>query len=369
MKLRNVKKVAVTVLVGIIAVYIPMEAASYVRNKKVTYEAAGVYYNGEHKNLGQMQIVVDGITYLPVRAFGEMLGLNVDKNSGNKNLYVTSGRDSAFSLQEQIKAKDYEIAALKHEINMLRLENPSGIMPEGEYDGQTEGNDILGTELTATQRYLDDMYEDYFRDIDFEYRLYVSGDRLKVDIYYDKETEDDEFRDLYSSDKERFVKVICEAIRARHDNIIIEGNIIYDGYRQFNRYKFTYSKDDKMFYDKHYTVQESDILHAIRYINNLEIDNYADNIAIDNKAVHINNNSQSIRVELEMDMSEQAKDRWNDSIGSNNDHKFKNSVRNLFEEINDETYYEIDIYVYQKGQNNSIAHYDDDARLVKYKVY
>ena len=242
MKLINFKKFAITVLIGVMAVYIPMEAASYVRNKKVTYEAAGVYYNGERKNLEQMQIVVDDTTYLPARAFGEMLGLSVNKNSGNKNLYITSSSDSAFSLQEQVKAKDYEIAALKHQINMLKLENPNGTIPGGEYDNETNGNDILGTELTATQRYLENMYGDYFEDIDFEYRLYLSGDRLKVDIYYDKEDEDDEFCDLYSSDKERFVKKICQAVRDRHDDIIIDGNIIYDGYRELDRYKFTYSK-------------------------------------------------------------------------------------------------------------------------------
>ena len=369
MKLINFKKFAITVLIGVMAVYIPMEAASYVRNKKVTYEAAGVYYNGERKNLEQMQIVVDDTTYLPARAFGEMLGLSVNKNSGNKNLYITSSSDSAFSLQEQVKAKDYEIAALKHQINMLKLENPNGTIPGGEYDNETNGNDILGTELTATQRYLENMYGDYFEDIDFEYRLYLSGDRLKVDIYYDKEDEDDEFCDLYSSDKERFVKKICQAVRDRHDDIIIDGNIIYDGYRELDRYKFTYSKNDSIFYDKHYVVQESDILHAIRYINSVEVDNYTDSISINNKKVHINNSSQTIRVELGIDMSEQAKDRWNSSLGTNNDYRFKNSLRTISEQINDEVGYNVDIYVYQKEQNNSIASYNYDGRLVKYKVY
>ena len=68
-------------------------------------------------------------------------------------------------------------------------------------------------------------------------------------------------------------------------------------------------------------------------------------------------------------MSEQAKDRWNSSLGTNNDYRFKNSLRTISEQINDEVGYNVDIYVYQKEQNNSIASYNYDGRLVKYKVY
>ncbi len=368
MKLNNVKKCVVVTVVGVIGIYIPMEAASYVRNKQVTYETGTIYYNGTPRNLGQMPIMVDGVTYLPARAFTQMLGLQIDKNNANKNLYINSnnGNDSTFSMQAQLDAKDYEIAALKHQIDTLKLENPSNLSPSGEY-GQTSGDDILGTELTQTRQYLDDIYEDYFDDIDLEYKLYISGGKLKVDIYYDRESEDDEFDDLYTSQKNRFAQTICEVIRDRHDDITIEGTIIYEGYRDLDRYKFTYSRDNKISY-KHYSdISEKSALDLIKYINSIEIDGYDYKISIEDKDIDIDNRLERLNLDLEIDMSEAEIEIWNDDLGTNTDYKLKSSLRKICQELYDETYYDIRIDIYEKDENDIMATYKFNGDLVKYR--
>ena len=368
MKLNNIKKCVVVTVIGVIGVYIPMEAASYVRNKQVTYETGNIYYNGTPKNLGQMPIMVDGVTYLPARGFVEMLGLQIDKNNANKNLYINSnnGNDSTFSIQAQLDAKEYEIAALKHEINTLKLQNTTNLTPLGEYD-QTSGNDILGTELTETMVYLDDTYNDYFDDIDFEYKLYVSGGKLKVDIYYDRESEDDEYYDLHTSDKKRFVEKICKVIRDRHDDITIEGTIIYEGYRDLDRYKFTYSRQDKMYYNHYSNLSEEDVLDEIKSIDNVEIDGYDSKISIKDKDVDIDHDLDRVEVDIELDMSDYQIEKWNDDLGTNSDYELKSSLKDICNKIYDATYYDIEIDVYQKGENDIIAAYDSDGDLVKYK--
>ncbi len=367
MKLNNIKKCVLVVAVGVMGIYVPMEAASYVRNKQVTYDTGNIYYNGTLRNLGQMPVVIDGITYLPARSFAEMLGLQIYKNSSNKNLYIDTknGTESVFSMQAQLDAKDYEIAALKHEITALKLENTNLVPLEG-YD-QTDGNDILGTELTETRKYLDDMYNDYFDDIDFEYKLYVSGGKLKVNIYYDRESEDDEFRDLYTSEKKKFAEKICKVVRDRHDNITIEGTIIYEGYRDIDRYKFTYSKDDKIFYNHYVDLTEKDVLDEIKSISSIQIDSCDSKITINDKDVTINDRQEIITVEIEIDMSDYQIDKWNNDVGTNKDSRLKSSLKDIYNKINDDHYYDIEIEVYQKGDNDIIAKYDYNGDLIKYK--
>ena len=368
MKLNNIKKCVLVAVVGVVGVYIPMEAASYVRNKQVTYETGNIYYNGTIKNLGQMPIMVDGITYLPARAFTEMLGLQITKNNANKNLYIDSSNrnDSAFSIQAELDAKEYEIAALKHEINTLRLENPSNLGPLGEYD-QTNGTDILGTELTETRRYLDDVYDDYFDDINFEYKLYVSGGKLKVEIYYDRESEDDEFHDLYTSEKKKFVEKICEVIRDKHDNITIEGTIIYKGYRDLDRYKFNYSREDEIFYKHYNEISKQDILNELKNISSLEIDGYDSKIHIKDKDVDIDHNLEELELDIEVDMSDYQVEKWNNDVGTNTDYKLKDSLKDICEEIYGASYYDVEIDIYQKGTNDIIATYKGEKDLIKYK--
>ncbi len=368
MKLNNVKKYVLVTVIGVIGIYIPMEAASYVRNKQVTYETGTIYYNGTPRNLGQMPIMVDGVTYLPARAFTQMLGLQIDKNNANKNLYINSnnGNDSVFSMQAQLDAKDYEIAALKHQINTLNLKNPSSLSPSGEYD-QTSGDDILGTELTETKEYLNDFYDDYFDDIDLEYKLYISGGKLKVDIYYDRESEDDEFHDLYTSQKNKFVQKVCEVIRDRHDDITIEGTIIYEGYRDLDRYKFTYSKDDNISY-KHYSeISEKDVLDSIKYINSIEIDGYDNKIDIKDKDIDIDHRLERLNLDLEVDMSEYQIEKWNDDLGTNTDYRLKSSLRNICQKLYNESYYDIRIDIYEKDENDIVATYKFNGDLIKYR--
>ena len=66
-------------------------------------------------------------------------------------------------------------------------------------------------------------------------------------------------------------------------------------------------------------------------------------------------------------MSDYQIEKWNDDLGTNSDYELKSSLKDICNKIYDATYYDIEIDVYQKGENDIIAAYDSDGDLVKYK--
>lgn len=100
-KLNNVKwftlGVAVCLLVAVLAV--PSLAESTSRQLTAVYNGIGIYVNGvkidpRDANGNSVQpFVVDGTTYLPVRAIAEAVGYDVNYDASTQTVSLTSGTD------------------------------------------------------------------------------------------------------------------------------------------------------------------------------------------------------------------------------------------------------------------------------------
>lgn len=356
MQLINRKKWLITITVGALLACIPMQAAGHKKNKAVNYHPVKFYYNGGQKYLSTTPISIDGTTYLPARTFCDAIGLEINWDQTNGNLYVTSGSNysSVLSLQTELRAKDYEIASLKQELAKLKS---NGITSSGSQYDRTSGTDILGTELTATQDELERVYADYFGDIDLDFRVRVSGSRLSVKISYDTSAENKAFNNLSTREIKDFVEEICDTVRDRHDDIIIDGTITYTG-SNTNKYEFSYSKKDSLTYGSHYDFDESDVINAVKKTNSINIKDYSQSISINKVEASISDNREVATFKIYVDVTSSIKEAWNMNQGLDTDATLRSSLRDIARNIENLTDYDIQGIVYDSNSNNVIATYD-----------
>lgn len=365
MKFIDRKKWFIVGTIGALLVCIPMQAAGYKKNKVVNYHPVKLYYNGEQTYLSTMPISIDGTTYLPARAFCNALGLEMNWDQSGGNLYTNSGSQytSVLSLQTELRAKEYEIASLKQELAKLK---PIMSTSSGSSYESTSGTDILGAELTATQNELENLYGDYFKGIDLDFRVRVSGSRLSVKISYDTSGENKAFNNLSTREIKDFAEEICDTVRSRHDDIIIDGTIIYTD-SNTSKYEFSYSKKNNLTYGSHYDFSETDVINAIKKVDSIVIRDYSQKINMSKVEATINDTREVVTFKIYIDVTAAIKEAWNMNKGTDTDSALSASLRDIARNIENITDYDIQGKVYDiNNKDNAIATYDyEDHELDK----
>lgn len=229
------------------ALHLPVWGASKYITKQVQYLNPTFKYNGGYKMLQVKPVKIDDRIYIPIRALGEATGLAVDWR--NNELEVMNRESvSSYSMKAEIQDKTAQIRALTQEVEDLK--NELGIIKGTQVDShntshQTVGDNISKTELSATRRDLEDFYSDYFTDIDFDFNVSLSSNRVIVSIDYDTSIENKRFQELSTSRIKSFISDVCEEIRMHHGAITIRGTI---SYKDSSQYGFSYSTADRLDY-------------------------------------------------------------------------------------------------------------------------
>lgn len=363
------KKKALILAALCVVVSLPMQAAGKIQTKKVQYVSPAFYYNGVQKSLSMQPVMIDGTTYLPIRALCDATGLAVQYNG--TTLSVSGGASSTYSMQAELQAKDYEIASLKKELQDLK--NKMGVVSTttssssgGTYD-QTSGSDILGTELSATRKDLENLYADYFKGIDFDFSVTVSSGKVKVNITYDNSDENKTFNKLSSREVKDFVREVCETVRAHHDNVVITGTIKYSG---STKYSFTYSKRDDLScstgsssyssssYDD---ITSSQVERIVRDEGTVDIDGYGSRINIEKVSASVSDSREKVTYRIYLKISDDTDrlEAWNKYVGNDNKNEdLLSDMRSIARDIEDETDYDIFGEVYDYTTSKLIADYD-----------
>lgn len=350
--------------------YIPMQAAGYYQTKNVQYGGVNLYYNGVNQNAATQAVIIDGVTYLPIRAFGNMLGLSLDWNQNTRTVSVQGTTDTLLSAQAELRAKDYQIAALTKELEALKNQGvisstTSSNSSSDDYE-TTSGTDILGSELTATREALENDLSDYFRDIEFDFNLALSSSKLRVTIEIDDSSDYHEFNQLSRSEVKDFMEEVCEDIRERHDDIQIVGTIKYTNSNK-TLYSFNYSKSDYLSYssssyDSSYDTyyDEDDLLDIVEETTKLKIEGYRGWVYVEDAKISVNDNRERIIFTLYLDVDDKdIKEAWNDHTGIDNDTTLRSYLKDIAEGLHDETDYEdIQGILIDDDTNNQIGTYD-----------
>ena len=361
MQFRNRKKWIIAFAIGSLLASIPMQAAGYKKTKSVNYHPVNFYYNGEIKYLSTTPISIDGVTYLPARTFCDAIGMEIAWDQSGGNLYVNNGNSytSILSLQTELRAREYEIASLKQELAKYKVSTTTsrGSSSNSTNFDTTSGTDILGTELTETEKELERLYEDYFKDIEFDFIVRVSGNRLVVKISYDTSSENKEFNNLSTREIKEFVKEVCEAVRERHDNIIIDGTIIYTG-SNASKYQFSYSKNDTITYGSNYNSDESSIISTVKKVGRIDIRDYNSSISMSKVDASVSDTREEVTFRIYIDTTSDIKQAWNNNVGKDRDTTLRTSLRGISKDIEYDIDYDIFGEIYDASTSKLIAEYD-----------
>ena len=357
--------------------YIPMQAAGYYRTKKVQYGGVNLYYNGGYQTATSQAVVIDGTTYLPVKAFGNMLGLNIGWDQATQTVSVNGVTNTALSAQAELQAKNNEIAALRKELEALKnqgvVSSTTSTSTSNDYQ-TTSGNDITSAEVSDTRRALNNSYSDYFSDIDFDFSLSLSSNRLRLTISIDDSSDYRAFNKLSRSEVKNFIEDVCEYIRKRHDDIAIVGNIEYTNTNK-NLYSFNYSKNDSLnystnssYYDDDWS-SESSLLSIVNRTSSVRIDGYSNSIAIRNSSVEVSDSREHIEVTLYLDITDDMKTAWNNHSGVDNDTVLRSYLRDIARSLNNQTDYEVEFTLYNYATGNTIGYYEyEDNEIMLYTI-
>ncbi|MBC8587548.1 copper amine oxidase N-terminal domain-containing protein [Paratissierella segnis] len=207
---KNYKKMSVVVAVMIFVISITSIslAAPTAKNLKAYYNNIRVFRNGSQVSISTQPFIVDGTTYVPLRAISELLEKDV---TWDQSTYTVGINDkpgsSSTELYNQIYNYQLQISQLESKIKDL----------ESKLDKKEESSSMTIKEL---QKQLNKDYGTY-KKIDFDINLTEKKSSITVKIYFD----DEKFYDLDDKYIESFVEDIVDDITDEFEDMEISGYI------------------------------------------------------------------------------------------------------------------------------------------------
>ena len=348
-----------------------VNAANYTKSINATYRNIGVTYNGTSKTLSAEPFLVDGSTYVPLRAVSEIMGAEVNWNGSTNTVTITNTASDNTSLQQQLASANYQVTTLQRELETVKKEletyKNSNSSSSNSSTSVTTGTDITSSELTATENYLISNFSNELNDdIDFDFDLSKKGSRLQLTISYSDRSEDNTFNGIRESKVKDFIEDVCEAVADRHSNIEIQGVINYTR-SDIDKASFTYSKSGRLSVD--FGLDESDAKDIIwNTCSKLNLQAFS-NVAIQSVDVNINDSNSTITFKLYINdgAHKDFDETWNANIDANQS-LVRGQLRDIRDALQDESDYEVngEIYKYSTsgkllgsydGKNNSLALY------------
>ena len=344
-----------------------VNAANYTKTLNATYRNIGVTYNGVSKTLSAEPFLVDGSTYVPLRAVSEVMGADVSWNGSTNTVTITNNSADTTSLQQQLASANYQVTTLQRELETVKAELETyKNSNNSNSSGATSGTDITSAELTATEKYLSDTYSTHFDDIYFDFDLVKKGSRLQLTISYSDREDEKAFNNLRESKVTDMLQDICDDISARHADIDIQRTITYTK-SSTDKASFTYANKTSRL-KVSYGLDEDDIKEIVENTRTkLSVQGFSD-LSIKNVEVSVNNSNSTVTFMLYIDASDSNfNDTWDANLDTNKSY-IKNQLKKIADNIYEETDYTITGEVYKYNSSTLLANYDykyDDISLIK----
>lgn len=204
------KSKRIALIIGVLftaLMFFPTGIAEGAQNTvQAIYKNLKIICNGQAATLTAQPVIINGSTYLPVRALANVLNKNVDWNAAKQEITITDKTNSEVeSLKAKLNEKDLQITLLQAQLDKNKVKNK--VMDIDDLEDQ-----------------LNDDYDDY-EDIEWKISLKGDKDDVTVRIDIDLDDFDDEWDDLSDSDIEDFLQDICDDILDEFDDADIEGVI------------------------------------------------------------------------------------------------------------------------------------------------
>lgn len=225
---------------------------------KFNYEGQDVTANVENK-YKTPGFIVEGRSYVPVRALGEVLGLDVSFDNKSHTAFIKDPKNH--DLDIEIRKRDREIADLKREISLLK----GGLLDDSSIDYLEER--------------LAKLYKTY-KNIDFDLKLFDRAGEIEVSMFVDFKDGDSEisWNKMGEASKKYMVEDIVRTVSDEFPHRAVRGSV-YDryNYRDLLSFEKRPGRDLKI---SHQSAADSSSLErfirsefAARAVNNLSLKN------------------------------------------------------------------------------------------------
>ncbi|MEL7563588.1 MAG: copper amine oxidase N-terminal domain-containing protein [Dehalobacterium sp.] len=238
------KKTVLALTISAVVLFMSFVPTGYAATAQSTitaqFKALKILLNGSQVTMESQPIIVNGSTYLPLRAFANLFNKNVDWNADLQQVSITDKPDNELeSLKAQLTEKENQIIILNSQLTSAN-KKIKDLEDEDEDEDEEDIDDIISDlEDDLNDKYDDkDFGEDY---LDNEYivfsDIFLDGDEddIEIEIELDLEDFDDENYDWYDDiDEDDIIDLlqeICDEIWDDKDleDADIEGTI-YDTY-------------------------------------------------------------------------------------------------------------------------------------------
>lgn len=211
MKWKINKKMAVIIAVLILSVSLASTvfAAGTYKTLQAWFGDIKIFRNNQQVQLDVAPFIIDGTTYVPLRAISNIFNKDVTWDGTNYHIGINDKPDDnqALLLKEYVAAQE-KVLELEAKVKNL----------EAQLASKTP------TTLGELEDYLNDEYGTYEK-IDFEIDLYGNKDKIEVRMYIDTRYDGSRWNSLSSSKLKSYIKSIVDDVRDSFKNAKISGYI------------------------------------------------------------------------------------------------------------------------------------------------
>lgn len=241
-KNKKVLRTGALSLVAVVLLATGGYAAGKVYKRKVTATFGTISLEYEGKDITKdveslyntPAFVMESRSYVPVRAIGDVLGVDVDYDVVTKTAKISDPKKAEIEEKDgRIKNLEIENANLKKEIDKLK----ENIVTEGD--------------LKALEKKLQNSYGNY-KDLDFSIGLKEEGNNIKVEVSTDLKTgrEKAYWTQMGISTKKAMIEDIAESIEKEFPKSDIKGRVYdYDSRRDLLSFTQKAGKKVQIFFD------------------------------------------------------------------------------------------------------------------------
>ena len=339
-----------------------LAAKSGTETKQATYRNIQVTYNGAAQSLALEPFLIDGSVYVPLRAFGDIVGVNATWAPASNTVILTGGSSNS-TAEAQIAQLTYQNTLLQRQLeeaNAKLSKYESGSTSSG--SGTTSGTNITAAQLKDTENYLNENFSDYLNSkIDFNFELSQTASRLNLTISYSSKSENRVFGDISQRNIEKFIEKVCDNVAATHKDIEIQGTIEYTG-DDVEKVSFTRNKSAKYSYNFAFDTEiltelisdETNDVFTLGTIGQRKVSE------ID---VAIRETKSIVNAKLYLSMSADDLTAWNGLTPTQKKNAVKVQLEDIQDVLFDRTGYDIDVMIYADA-THMIAEITADGELI-----
>ena len=230
---KSYKKVIITVLALTMILGTVALAAEGIYTKQLTATYGKIKFNYEgsdvtsqiESNYGTPAFVTQGRAYAPIRAIGDLLGVDIDYDNTTHTAKITDPREEEH--KKRLDEKDIEIAKLKAEITKLEKEVK-----------EEKKEEVTKNDIKALQEALNKKYSEYEK-VTFDIVLKDTNNKITIDATTNLSNTRDEqnwIRMRYS-DKKYLMEDLVDQVKKEFKDADVSG-VIYDSFSRRNLYTF-----------------------------------------------------------------------------------------------------------------------------------